>query len=76
MDELARQRNVRGPHRIANYAKKHIPEFPSGTSVAKWMYGDAVPNVENLRRFAEAFELSEEEKMRLALAHTYGEAPE
>jgi hypothetical protein len=73
MDELARRRDVRGPHRITNYARARFPEFPSGVAVAKWMYGDSIPPPENLQMFAEAFGLSEREKIQLALAHTYHE---
>ena len=36
------------------------------------MYGDIKkPNPENMQMFAEAFELSEEEKIKLAWAYTY-----
>ncbi|MCA1718254.1 MAG: helix-turn-helix transcriptional regulator [Actinobacteria bacterium] len=75
LDELARKRDVRGPHRIANYVKARFPDAPSGVAVSKWMYGEASPTPENVRRFAEAFELSEGEKTTLSFAFTYGQEP-
>ena len=75
MDDLARERRARGPYRIANYIKSRFPDAPSGVAVAKWMYGDSHPDRENLQLFVEAFELSEEETMRLALAYLYPDKP-
>ncbi len=66
MDELARKRNVRGPHRIANYVRAQLGSAPSGVAVAKWMYGDASPKPDSLEMFSDAFELSDGELMRLA----------
>jgi hypothetical protein len=54
MDELARDRRVRGPYRIANYMKARFDDAPSGVSVAKWMYGDTVPRPEHVEMFSEA----------------------
>jgi hypothetical protein len=76
LDELARTRNVRGPHRIHNYMKARLGEnVPSGVAISKWMCGQASPTPENVRRFAEAFELSEGEKITLSFAFTYGQEP-
>jgi hypothetical protein len=75
IDELAGKRNVRGPYNIAKRMKSRFPDAPSGVSVAKWMYGDATPRPESLQVFAQAFDLDEHEKMRLALAHTYNKTP-
>jgi transcriptional regulator with XRE-family HTH domain len=75
LDELARKRNVRGPHAIANYIKSRLGEAPTGTAVSKWMYGESSPTLENLRRFAEAFELSKREKITLSFAFAYGQKP-
>jgi hypothetical protein len=76
LDELARKRNVRGPHRIHNYMKARLGEnVPSGVAISKWMYGQASPTRENVRRFAEAFELSEGERITLSFAFTYGQEP-
>jgi transcriptional regulator with XRE-family HTH domain len=75
LDELARKRNVRGPQRIANYMTARLGEAPTGSAVSKWMHGDASPTPENVRRFAEAFELSEGEKITLSFAFTYGQEP-
>ena len=75
LDELARKRNVRGPQRIANHMKARLGEAPTGTAVGKWMYGESSPTLENLRRFAEAFELSEREKITLSFAFAYGQKP-
>lgn len=43
IDELARKRNVRGPHAIANHMKSRLGEAPTGAAVSKWMYGDSRP---------------------------------
>jgi transcriptional regulator with XRE-family HTH domain len=75
LDELARKRNVRGPHSIAIYMKARVPEAPSGVAVSKWLYGESSPTPESVRRFAEAFELSEGEKITLSFAFTYGQEP-
>jgi hypothetical protein len=75
LDELARKRNVRGPHPIANYMKVRLGEAPTGAAVSKWMYGDSRPTRENMQRFADAFELSEREKITLSFAYTYGQQP-
>ena len=73
LDELARKRHVRGPYGIASHMKVRFPEAPSGVAVGKWMYGDASPTPENVRRFADAFELSKEERITLTFAFTYGQ---
>jgi hypothetical protein len=75
LDELARKRNVRGPYGIASHMQARFPEAPSGVAVGKWMYGDASPTRENLRRFADAFELSEGEEITLSFAFNYGQQP-
>ncbi len=75
IDELARKRNVRGPQRIANYMKARLGEAPTGAAVSKWVHGDSRPTRENMQRFADAFELSDEEKITLSFAFTYGQQP-
>ena len=75
IDELARKRNVRGPQHIADYMKARLGEAPTGTAVGKWMYGEASPTRENLRRLADAFELSEGEEITLSFAFNYGQQP-
>jgi transcriptional regulator with XRE-family HTH domain len=73
MDELARRRNVRGPYSIAGYMHDKLGDIvPTGPAVAKWMYGDCEPKTDKIQMFAEAFELTEDEKMQLAMAHAYG----
>jgi hypothetical protein len=75
IDELARKRNVRGPQRISNHIKARLGEAPTGTTVGKWMHGDSRPTRENMQRFADAFELSEGEKVTLSFAFAYGQRP-
>jgi hypothetical protein len=75
IDELARKRNVRGPHHIANYMKSRLGEAPTGAAVSKWMYGDSRPTHENMQRFADAFVLSKTERITLSFAYTYGQQP-
>jgi hypothetical protein len=71
MDELARKRNVRGPHRIANYMHSKVEGAPSGVAVSKWMYGDSSPRPESVELFADAFELNPRERAELAYAYTF-----
>ena len=75
VDELARKRNVCGPHSIADYMKSRLGEAPTGAAVSKWMYGDSRPTRENMQRFADAFELSKTERITLSFAYTYGQQP-
>ncbi|HEX2183705.1 MAG TPA: hypothetical protein VHH10_15595 [Rubrobacteraceae bacterium] len=75
IDELARERNVRGPYAVAGYMKARLGEAPTGAAVSKWMYGDSRPTRENMQRFADAFELSRTEKITLSFAFAYGQKP-
>jgi hypothetical protein len=73
MDDLARKRHVQGPHRICNRLIAWFGEdaAPSGVSVSKWMHGESHPNWRWIAMFAEAFELTTEEKVRLAWAYAF-----
>jgi hypothetical protein len=75
MYELARKRNVRGPYSIAHYMKDQLPDHvPTGPAVAKWMYGDTEnPERENMQLFADAFDLSLQERKQLAWVYAFDE---
>lgn len=71
--EISGRKNIRGPERIANYVKAKTGRGPSGVSVGKWMYGESRPSPKNgyLELFADAFEATDEERVRLAYADTF-----
>ncbi len=66
MDEPARSRDVRGPHKIGTYMEEKLGDAPTGTAVAKWANGDAEPKPDKIQMFAKAFLLTEEENLSLA----------
>ena len=76
LDDLARQRDVRGPYNIAHYLQDVTGYEVSGQVLSKYLYGENVPKPEFVRAFAEAFELSPQERGKLAWVYTYGSRPE
>ena len=72
IDAVARKRHVRGPHRIAKYVwSRNNGEGPSGVAWSKILYGDSHPQAKTMVQFANAFELSEEERDELARLCTF-----
>jgi hypothetical protein len=73
LDELARARNVRGPHRIARYIQDKMGEGIGGSAWQQIFVGSTkTPERKNIQLFADAFDLTPEERARLAWAYTYG----
>ncbi len=71
LDDLARDRNVRGPYNIAHHLKHATGYKVSGQAVSKYLYGKYVPKREFIKAFAEAFELTLQEQSELAWVYTY-----
>src|SRR5215212_8516476 len=72
IDAAARRRNVRGPHRIANFVWARLGgEGPTGVAWAKILYGNSHPKALTMLQFDRAFELDKEERQELALLYTF-----
>jgi hypothetical protein len=71
LDALARERDVRGPYKIADYLKEVVGYRLSGQGVSKYMYGMSTPKREFIEAFAEAFELTLRERVELAWVYAY-----
>jgi hypothetical protein len=76
LDDLARERDVRGPYNIANHLQNVTGYEVSGQGLSKYVYGENVPKPEFVRAFAEAFELTPQERGKLAWVYTYGSRPQ
>ncbi len=76
LDDLARERDVRGPYNIAKHIGNVTGYKVSGQVLSQYMYGRSVPKHEFIRAFAEAFELTPQERGKLAWVYTYGSRPE
>ncbi len=72
LDALARNRDVRGPYNIAYYLEDVAGYKVSGQAVSKYLYGEFLPKHAFIQAFADAFELSLQERTELAWAYTYG----
>ncbi len=75
LDVLARSRNVRGPYNMAQYLNDVTSYRVSGQSVSKYLFGTNEPKRAFLVAFADAFELTEQERAELAWVHAYGSLP-
>ncbi len=75
LDGFARNRDVRGPYNIAYYIKSVTDYKVSGQAVSKYLYGKYVPKQAFIKAFAEAFELTLQERSELAWVYTYGFRP-
>ena len=71
LDNLARKRDVRGPYNIANHVKNATGYEASGQVLSKYLYGEYVPKREFVKAFAEAFELTMQERGELAWVYAY-----
>jgi hypothetical protein len=72
LDNLARDRAVRGPYNIASYLKDAASYEVSGQMVSKYLYGHSQPKAEFVEAFAEAFRLTLRERAELAWGYAYG----
>jgi hypothetical protein len=73
LDTIARKRNVRGPYSVAKRVTDTNGSQISGQGVSRLFYGENYPRPSFIAAFAQAFELSIEERDRLAWLYTYGE---
>ena len=76
LDDLARDRDVRGPYNIAHYVQSITGYEVSGQMVSQYMYGRSFPKREFIKAFAEAFELTPQERGKLAWVYAYDSRPE
>ena len=72
LDTLARSRDVRGPYNIAAYLSDVTDHEVSGQSVSKYLFGTNEPKQAFIVAFADAFELTEQERAALAWVYAYG----
>jgi hypothetical protein len=72
LDALSRERDVRGPYNIAYHLEDVIGYEVSGQGMSKYMYGESLPKRQFIEAFAEAFELTDQERMELAWVYAYG----
>jgi hypothetical protein len=76
LDALARSKDVRGPYNIAYYLKDVIGYKVSGAAVSQYLYGKYLPKQAFVEAFADAFELSPQERRELAWVYAYSSRPE
>lgn len=76
LDGLARDRDVRGPYNIAAQVQSLAGYEASGQVVSQYMYGKSFPKREFIEAFANAFELSPQERGKLAWVYAYDSRPE
>jgi hypothetical protein len=70
---LACTRGVRGPYSVAGYLEKSLGgHVVSGQAVSKYLVGAYLPKHSFIEAFADAFELSAQERAELAWVYTYG----
>ncbi len=72
LDALARSRDVRGPYNIALHVNSVTGHNVSGQAVSKYLYGEYLPKQAFIRAFADAFELTPQERSELAWVYVYG----
>jgi hypothetical protein len=72
LDNLARDRDVRGPYNIAAYLKDAADYEVSGQTISKYLYGHSQPKQEFVGVFADAFRLTPQERAKLAWCYAYG----
>ncbi len=76
LDYLARERDIRGPYNIASYVQSVTGYEASGQTVSQYMYGKSFPKSEFTQAFAKAFELTPQERGKLAWVYAYDSRPE
>jgi hypothetical protein len=72
LDALARSRDVRGSYNIAEHLNDLTNYEVSGQSVSKYLFGNNQPKRAFIVAFADAFELTEQERAALAWVYAYG----
>ena len=75
LDDLARDRDVRGPYNMAQQVQSLTGYEASGQVVSQYLYGRSSPKREFIAAFAEAFELTPQERGKLAWVYAYDSRP-
>jgi hypothetical protein len=76
MDSIARSRDVRGPYNIAQLVTAVTEYSVTGQAVSRYFYGDSWPRPGFVSAFAQALELTKDERDALAWLYTYGPEPD
>lgn len=71
--EIAGRHNIRRPTSIRRRMMERKGRAPSTNSIVKWIYGDSRPDPKKgyLEDFADAFDASAKDRVRLAVADTF-----
>lgn len=72
LDRIARDHDVRGPYNIAQRVTAATEHRISGQAVSHYFYGESRPRPSFIKAFAEALDLTHEERDELAWFFTYG----
>ncbi len=75
LDDLARERGVRGPYNIANHVGNVTGYEVSGQMVSQYFYGRSFPKRQFIVAFAEAFKLTSQVRGELAWVYVYDSQP-
>jgi transcriptional regulator with XRE-family HTH domain len=71
MMRIAGRYNLRYTRSIERRIKQKMGYGPSHPAISKWLDGSSTPTPENLTAFADAFDATLEERIRLAWAVAY-----
>ena len=71
LDALARSRGVHGPYNISHHIESVSGHTMSGQAVSKSLYGNSRPKRGFIAAFADAFELTLQERIELAWVYAY-----
>ena len=71
LDEIARDRNVRGPYNVARYVQERTGDGPGGSHWSQIFYGKKEASPRVMKRFSLAMNLTEEEEVKLATAYLF-----
>ena len=72
LDSLACSRGVCGPYSVARYLVSIDGYVVSGQAISKYLVGAYLPKHSFIEAFADAFELTAQERNELAWVYTYG----
>jgi hypothetical protein len=76
LDSIARKRDIRGPYNVAKWISGTTDYQISGQGVSRIFYGLTWPKPSFIAAFAQAFNLSFEERDSLAWFYTYRQFPD
>ena len=75
LDALARERDIRGPYEMSRSLRGVAGYEITGQALSKYLYGKSSPKPAFVKAFADAFELTAQERAVLAWTYTYGSKP-